>query len=101
MRRGYCVTVVDLPDSESLKGTRLQRTLLRVGKLPKNLARYEGIDYLPLSGVSGKVCPLCSARGIRVGARHYRCVECGLVRGRDWSACYRLAKAYLKARKRG
>ena len=26
-------------------------------------------------------------------------MECGLVWGRDWCACYRLAKAYLKARR--
>mgnify|MGYP000654458521 CR=1 FL=1 len=101
MKKGYSVAVIiDLPSSESLRGTGLQRTLLRVGKLLENMARYEGVDYLPLSGVSGKKCPLCGLRGLRMKHRYYRCGECGLEWGRDWCACYRLAKAYLKARKR-
>ncbi|MCD6357597.1 MAG: transposase, partial [Thermoproteales archaeon] len=102
MGRGYSVAVIiDLPSSESLRGTRLQRTLLRVGRLLENLARYEGLDYLQLCGVSGKKCPLCGSRGARVKNRRYKCGKCGLEWGRDWAACYRLARAYLRARKSG
>ncbi len=98
MGRGYHVAVVvDLPDGESLRSTKLQGTLLRVSKLLENLARYEGLDYLQLSGVSGKVCPLCGSRGVRVKHRYYKCGKCGLEYGRDWCACYRLARIYLEA----
>jgi hypothetical protein len=58
--------VIDPIDSESLRGSELQRTLLR------NLARYEGARF-KLYRVSGKRCPNRHSWCVEVGRRKYRC----------------------------
>ncbi|WP_460025375.1 zinc ribbon domain-containing protein [Infirmifilum sp. SLHALR2] len=97
--RGYLVVIVaDVPRAESLKGSQLQRTLLRVAERLKNLALYEGAKYFePDNNVSGRQCPVCGARGVELGKRYYRCSKCGLVYGRDWAACANAAKLFLEA----
>jgi len=97
---GYHVAIViDLPDPETLKGTELQRTLLRVARRLRNLCLYEGAEYVELNGVSGRKCPLCGGWGEEVQPRYHRCERCGLVWGRDWAACFRAATAYLAMRR--
>jgi len=97
--QGYFVVLVaDVPRAESLRGTKLQRTLLRVAERVKNLALYEGAKWFqPENNVSGKRCPLCGKEGVEVQRRYYRCAGCGLVYGRDWAAAFNAAKLFLKA----
>ena len=63
MDRGYFVAiVVDIPEHESLKGTKLQRTLLSVAERIRNLAAYEGTEHLEVRA-SGRQCPVCDSWG--------------------------------------
>ncbi|PLJ77033.1 transposase family protein [Infirmifilum sp. SLHALR2] len=97
--QGYLVViVVDVPRAESLRGSQLQRTLLRVARRLENLALYEGAKWFePDNNVSGKWCPLCGKEGVEVQKRYYRCTGCGLVYGRDWATTFNAAKLFLKA----
>ncbi|WP_460025317.1 zinc ribbon domain-containing protein [Infirmifilum sp. SLHALR2] len=97
--QGYLVVIVaDVPQAESLRGTKLQRTLLRVTKRLENIAWYEGAKWFePENNVSGKRCPLCGKEGVEVQRRYYKCTRCGLVWGRDWAAAFNAAKLFLKA----
>jgi len=93
--RGWSVAiVVDPIDSESLKGSKLQRTLLKPRKLLRNLARYEGARF-KLYRVSGRRCPSCGEIGVEVGRRRYRCPRCGIEWDRDKCATFWLAKRFL------
>jgi len=96
---GYTVVIVaDVPRAESLKGSQLQRTLLRVAERLENLALYEGAKWFdPENNVSGKQCPLCGAWGVELGKRYYRCPECNVTYGRDWAACANAAMLFLEA----
>jgi len=97
--QGYTVVIVaDVPRAESLRGTKLQRTLLRVAERLENLALYEGGKWFePENNVSGKQCPRCGAWGMELGKRYYKCTGCGLVYGRDWATAFNAAKLFLKA----
>jgi len=97
--QGYTVVVIaDAPQVESLKGSGLQRTLLRIVERLENLALYEGAKlFKPENNVSGKQCPFCGARGVELGKRYYKCPKCGLVYGRDWAAAFNAIKLFLKA----
>jgi len=97
--QGYTVVIVaDIPRAESLRGTKLQRTLLKVAERLENLALYEGARWFePDNNVSGKRCPLCGKEGVEVQRRYYKCTRCGLVWGRDWAAAFNTAKLFLKA----
>jgi len=97
--QGYLVVIVaDVPREESLRGTKLQRTLLRVAKRIENLALYEGARYFePESNVSGKQCPLCGSWGVELGKRYYRCPKCNVTYGRDWAACANAVRRFLEA----
>ena len=91
------IIIVDKPDPQSLQGTPLQCTLLRVCKKLENLAAYEGALYWEIR-VSGRRCPLCGAKGVkdRENGRRYRCEGCGVTFDRDFSASHRLVlKAFL------
>jgi Transposase and inactivated derivatives len=93
--RGWSVAiVVDPIDSESLKGSELQRTLLKPRRLLRNLARYEGAK-LKLYRLSGKQCPMCGGWGIEVAHRRYKCPRCGIEWDRDKCATFWLAKRFL------
>ena len=93
--RGWSVVIVIDPiDSESLKGSELQRTLLKPRRLLKNLARYEGARFKMLR-VSGKQCPMCGGWGIEVAHRRYRCPRCRIEWDRDKCATFWLAKRFL------
>lgn len=92
------IVVVDKPVPKGLRNTPLQGTLLRVCRKLENLARYEGALYWEAK-VSGKRCPLCSARGVRdeENGRRYRCEECKAWFDRDFSATHRLVLKALLA----
>jgi ribosomal protein S27AE len=93
--RGWSVAIVIDPiDSESLKGSELQRTLLKPRRLLRNLALYECARF-KLFRVSGKQCPNCGEWGIEVGHRRYRCPHCNIEWDRDKCATFWLAKRFL------
>jgi len=93
--RGWSVAiVVDPIDSESLKGSELQRTLLKPRRLLRNLARYEGALF-KLYRASGKMCPKCGAWGVEIAHRRYRCPHCNIEWDRDKAATFWLAKRFL------
>ncbi|UNQ73067.1 transposase [Infirmifilum sp. NZ] len=98
MEEGYLVVIVaDVPRAESLRGSQLQRTLLRAARRLENLALYEGARWFELrNNVSGKQCPMCGAWGVEVRKRYYRCPKCNLEWTRDWAAAFNAAKLFLK-----
>ena len=93
--RGWSVAIVIDPiNHESLKGSKLHRTLLKPRRLLRNLARYEGAK-LKLYRVSGKQCPNCGEWGIEVAHRRYKCPYCNIEWDRDKCATFWLAKRFL------
>ncbi|UNQ73963.1 transposase [Infirmifilum sp. NZ] len=96
--QGYTVViVVDVPQAESLRGTKLQRTLLRAARRLENMAWYEGARWFkPDNNISGKRCPICGKEGVEVQRRYYKCPKCNLVYGRDWTAAFNAAKLFLR-----
>jgi hypothetical protein len=93
--RGWSVAIVIDPiNHESLKGSELQRTLLKPRKLLRNLALYEGARF-KLYRVSGKRCPNCGGWGVEVAHRRYRCPCCGIEWDRDKCAVFWLLKRFL------
>jgi hypothetical protein len=93
--RGWSVAiVVDPIDSESLRGTELQRTLLKPRRLLMNLARYEGALF-KLYRASGRMCPQCGAWGVEIAHRRYRCPHCNIEWNRDKAATFMLATRFL------
>jgi len=93
--RGWSVAIVIDPIShESLKGSKLQRTLLKPRRYLGNLALYEGARF-KLYRVSGKQCPVCGEWGIEVAHRRYRCPRCGIEWDRDKCATFWLVKRFL------
>jgi hypothetical protein len=98
-RRGINVLIlVDPISSESLRGTKLQGTLLRARRSLGNLAVYGGA-MLRLACASGKQCPRCGCRGEEIAhtkrSRVYECPHCGLRWDRDKGALYNLAYSYF------
>jgi len=94
--RGAAVVIlVDPIDAESLQGTPLQGTLLRVRERLRNLAAYEGAHFAELRA-SGKLCPFCGAEGRENGHRVFRCPSCGAVWDRDRAAVANLVLRYLR-----
>jgi hypothetical protein len=96
LRRGAAVAiVVDPIDAQSLQGTPLQGTLLRVRERLRNLARYEGAHFAEIRA-SGKLCPLCGAEGVENGHRVFKCPSCGAIWDRDRAAIANLVLRYLR-----
>jgi hypothetical protein len=97
LRRGAAVAiVVDPIDAQSLQGTPLQGTLLRIRERLENLSAYEGIHFAELRA-SGKLCLLCGAEGVENGHRVFKCPRCGATWDRDRAAVVNLVLRYLKA----
>jgi len=98
-RRGMNVLMlVDPIDPDSLRGTRLQGTLLRARRSLRNLAMYEGALFR-LARASGRHCPRCGCRGREVKhtkhSRVYECPRCGLRWDRDKGSLYNLAYSHF------
>jgi ribosomal protein L37AE/L43A len=98
-QRGMSALILVEPiDSDSLKGTELQGTLLRGRKLLQNLAVYEGAKMGEV-GASGKVCPRCGTKGVEVArtkrSRIYECPKCGLRWDRDKGVHYNMVYSYF------
>jgi len=91
--------IVEPIDAESVLGTPLQGTLLRVRKALRNLARYEGAWYHELRA-SGKRCPRCGREREEVvrtkRARIYHCPRCGLRWDRDKGVHYNMVKRFFE-----
>jgi ribosomal protein S27AE len=98
-QRGVSALILVEPiDSDSLKGTELQGTLLRGRRRLMNLAVYEGARVGEVSA-SGKICPRCGARGVEVArtkrSRIYECPKCGLRWDRDKGVHYNMVYNYF------
>jgi len=90
--------LVEPIDSNSLRGTELQGTLLRGRKLLMNLAVYEGAKMGEASA-SGKVCPRCGTKGVEIvhtkRSRIYECPKCHLRWDRDKGVHYNMLYNYF------
>jgi len=90
--------LVDPIDPDSLRGTRLQGTLLRARRSLRNLA----VTRERCSGLlrtSGKHCPRCGCKGKEAQhtkrSRIYECPRCHLKWDRDKGSLYNLAYSYF------
>jgi predicted RNA-binding Zn-ribbon protein involved in translation (DUF1610 family) len=90
--------LVEAIDSNSLRGTELQGTLLRGRKRLMNLAVYEGARVGEV-GASGKICPRCGSKGVEVvrtkRSRIYECPKCGLRWDGDKGVHYNMVYSYF------
>jgi ribosomal protein S27AE len=90
---------IDPVNSDSLRGTELQGTLLRARRHLKNLAMYEGAMFR-LVRASGKQCPRCGSMGKEVQhtkhSRVYQCPHCGLRWERDKGVHLIMLNNYFK-----
>jgi ribosomal protein S27AE len=98
-QRGMSALILVEPiDSDSLRGTELQGTLLRGRKLLMNLAVYEGAKMGKVSA-SGKICPRCDTKGVEVAhtkrSRIYECPKCGLRWDKDKGVHYNMLYNYF------
>ncbi|MEM4853104.1 MAG: zinc ribbon domain-containing protein, partial [Thermofilum sp.] len=87
---GRAVIAIDVPDPESLRNSKLQKTYLHVTKHIKNLCAYEGALYRRVRA-SGRACPLCSRWCEEVEHRYYKCPKCELVFDRDYGGAFNAA----------
>jgi len=99
VRRGVSALILVEPiDSNSLRETELQGTLLRGRRRLKNLAVYEGAKVGKVSA-SGKVCPRCGTKGVEIvhtkRSRIYECPKCGLRWDRDKGVHYNMIYSYF------
>jgi hypothetical protein len=90
----HVAVLIDPIDADTLRGTPLQRTLLRVRRHIRNLARYEGAEFRLLRS-SGKQCPICGSWGVEIAPRTHRCPSCGITWNRDRGAVARLPVVYF------
>jgi hypothetical protein len=92
------LVLIDPVDPDSLRGTKLQGTLLRARRSLRNLAAYEGA-MVRLACASGKQCPRCGCEGEEIAhtrrSRIYECPRCGLRWDRDKGSLYNLVYAYF------
>ena len=98
-QRGMSALIlVEAIDSNSLRGTEPQGTLLRGRRRLQNLAVYEGAKMREVSA-SGKVCPRCRNKGVEVvhtkRSRIYECPKCGLRWDRDKGVHYNMVYNYF------
>jgi ribosomal protein S27AE len=99
-QRGMSALILVEPiDSDSLRRTELQGTLLRGRRRLKNLAVYEGAKIGKVSA-SGKVCPRCGTKGVEIvhtkRSRIYECPKCHLRWDRDKGVHYNILVNYFE-----
>jgi hypothetical protein len=76
----------DIPDPESVKNSYLQKTLLSLGKVARNLANWFGV-YATFECYPSTKCPYCGAELEMIYTRHTRiayCRKCGFYDDRDF-----------------
>jgi hypothetical protein len=85
----------DIPDPESIKGSYLQKTLLSLENIARNLANWFGI-YATFECYPSTRCPFCGAELEIVHTRRTRvafCRKCGFYDDRDFVPFYHWCKA--------
>jgi len=85
----------DIPDTESIKGSYLQKTLLSLEKVAKNLANWFG-TYTTFECYPSTKCPFCGSELEMVYTRRTRiafCTRCGFFEDRDFVPFYHWVKA--------
>jgi len=75
----------DVPDSESVKKSRLQRTLLSIKSVAKNLANWYGV-CITFRCYSSRRCPICGKKMEELKTTRTRIeqCECGFYEDRDY-----------------
>jgi transposase len=84
----------DVPHPNSVKNSYLQKTLLSVRKVAKNLANWFGI-HVSFKCYSSKRCPRCGSKLEIVHTRRTRvayCTRCGFFEDRDYVPFYHWCK---------
>jgi hypothetical protein len=85
----------DIPDPESIKGSYLQKTLLSLEKVAKNLANWFG-TYATFECYPSTKCPFCGSKLKIVYTKRTRiafCTRCGFFEDRDFVPFYHWVKA--------
>jgi len=84
----------DIPDPESIKGSYLQKTLLSLRKIAKNLAKWFGV-YATFECYPSTKCPICGSELEIVYTKRTRiayCKSCGFYDDRDFVPFYHWVK---------
>ena len=84
----------DIPDPESIKGSYLQKTLLSLRKVAKNLAKWFGV-YATFECYPSTKCPICGSELEIVYTKRTRiayCKSCGFYDDRDFVPFYHWVK---------
>jgi transposase len=85
----------DIPDPESIKGSYLQKTLLSLGKVARNLSNWFGV-YATFECYPSTVCPFCGSKLKMAYTKRTRvayCTRCGFYDDRDFVPFYHWLKA--------
>jgi hypothetical protein len=85
----------DIPDPNSVENSYLQKTLLSLGKVADNLARWFGI-YATFECYPSTVCPYCGSKLKIAYTKRTRvayCTRCGFYDDRDYVPFYHWCKA--------
>jgi len=84
----------DIPDTESIKGSYLQKTLLSLEKVARNLANWFG-TYATFECYPSTKCPFCGSKLKIVYTERTRiafCTRCGFFEDRDFVPFYHWVK---------
>jgi len=84
----------DIPDPESVKNSYLQKTLLSLEKVARNLAKWFGV-YATFECYPSTVCPYCGSKLKMAYTRRTRiayCTRCGFYDDRDFVPFYHWVK---------
>jgi len=79
----------DVPDSETVKKSRLQRTLLSIKSVAKNLANWYGV-YVEFRCYSSRRCPICGKKleELKTTQTRIEQCECGFYEDHDYVPFY-------------
>jgi transposase len=84
----------DIPDPESVKNSYLQKTLISIRKVSRNLANWFGV-YATFECYPSTVCPYCGSKLKIAYTRRTRvayCTKCGFYDDRDFVPFYHWVK---------